>query len=161
MKPVEQTITKHDPENGQYGDCFRACIASVLHLNIEEVPHFADKTETFKEAMVPCQEFLSRYNLSIISYMFKADSAEEIIDLQKQASCWSVSPLTYIIGGISPRGHSHVVVANTAGDFHDPHPESRGSAEIQLSPYKHTSGYKYFTVDWFVVLDTPACVSGN
>lgn len=34
MKPVEQTIL-HPPE----GDCFRACVASILERPIEEVPN--------------------------------------------------------------------------------------------------------------------------
>ncbi len=41
MKPVNSSI-KHDPDNGLYGDCFRACIASVLEMELEEVPHFYD-----------------------------------------------------------------------------------------------------------------------
>lgn len=38
MKPVRQ-LYRHDPANGVYGDCWRACIASVLELPIEDVPH--------------------------------------------------------------------------------------------------------------------------
>lgn len=40
MKPVDQQFL-HNPEKGIVGDCFRACIASVLELPIEAVPHFA------------------------------------------------------------------------------------------------------------------------
>jgi hypothetical protein len=31
---------KHDPEAGTYGDCVRACIASLLEMDAEKVPHF-------------------------------------------------------------------------------------------------------------------------
>ncbi len=41
MKPVFQRVTDHDPINGQIGDCFRAATASILEMNLDEVPHFA------------------------------------------------------------------------------------------------------------------------
>lgn len=31
---------RHDPENGVYGDCQRAIVASLLGLEMSEVPHF-------------------------------------------------------------------------------------------------------------------------
>ncbi len=40
MIPVDQEFM-HDPDAGSVGDCFRACIASVLELPIDAVPHFA------------------------------------------------------------------------------------------------------------------------
>lgn len=42
MKAVFQRVTDHDPINGQIGDCFRAATASILELNLDEVPHFAE-----------------------------------------------------------------------------------------------------------------------
>lgn len=41
MKPVA-TITKHNPETGLIGDCDRACLASLLELPSDSVPHFFD-----------------------------------------------------------------------------------------------------------------------
>lgn len=43
MKPVFQRVTDHDPINGQIGDCFRAATASILEMNLDEVPHFAER----------------------------------------------------------------------------------------------------------------------
>ena len=37
MKPVDQTLLA---SRGEPGDCWRACIASILELPIEDVPHF-------------------------------------------------------------------------------------------------------------------------
>jgi len=39
MTPVFCTV-KQDPENGLYGDCVRACVASILDMKSEDVPHF-------------------------------------------------------------------------------------------------------------------------
>jgi len=41
MNPVKQKI-KHLPHLKQYGDCHRACIVSILELDYDTVPHFAD-----------------------------------------------------------------------------------------------------------------------
>lgn len=41
MIPHAQLI-KHDPDNGDYGDCQRTCIAVILDLHPSEVPHFCD-----------------------------------------------------------------------------------------------------------------------
>jgi hypothetical protein len=35
-------LTRHDPAAGQYGDCVRACIASIMELPTGKVPHFID-----------------------------------------------------------------------------------------------------------------------
>ena len=40
MTPVDQEFL-HDPEAGSVGDCFRACVASVLEVPTAAVPHFA------------------------------------------------------------------------------------------------------------------------
>lgn len=43
MIPLRQR-NKHDPENGVYGDCHRAALASLLELPLDEVPHFCDES---------------------------------------------------------------------------------------------------------------------
>ena len=42
MNPVASRIP-HSPKNGKIGDCLRACVASVLNLRYEDVPHFMDR----------------------------------------------------------------------------------------------------------------------
>lgn len=39
MIPVHCRV-RHDPDAGTYGDCVRACVASILELDAEKVPHF-------------------------------------------------------------------------------------------------------------------------
>ena len=36
---VEQTIL-HDPEKKNYGNCMQACVASLLNIPLNDVPHF-------------------------------------------------------------------------------------------------------------------------
>lgn len=40
MRPQKQLFL-HRPEEGSFGDCWRAAIACVLDLSVETVPHFA------------------------------------------------------------------------------------------------------------------------
>ena len=47
MKP-EMCRIKDDPENNQSGDCVRACIASLLELDAENVPHFFAEPDGLK-----------------------------------------------------------------------------------------------------------------
>jgi hypothetical protein len=35
-----RTLSRHDPDNGTFGDCHRCCVAAILDLAPEEVPHF-------------------------------------------------------------------------------------------------------------------------
>ena len=37
---LQNQTVKHDPENGLYGDCYRACVACLLNLEVDQVPHF-------------------------------------------------------------------------------------------------------------------------
>lgn len=39
MTPVLCRV-KHDPAAGTYGDCVRACIATIMDVDAEAVPHF-------------------------------------------------------------------------------------------------------------------------
>ncbi|MBK8896577.1 MAG: hypothetical protein IPN66_06925 [Candidatus Competibacteraceae bacterium] len=39
MNPTRQTIL-HDKEAGLFGNCLQATLASLLHMPIDEVPHF-------------------------------------------------------------------------------------------------------------------------
>jgi hypothetical protein len=41
MTPYKQLV-KHDPFNGQYGDCARTAIACLLNMHPSEVEHFLE-----------------------------------------------------------------------------------------------------------------------
>ncbi len=108
MKPVDQT-TFGVPG----GNCFSACVASLLELPIEEVPHFgSDDTwwATF-------QAWLKTRDLYAV--LFKVDSDEQR------------PPGLHIVSGRSPR-HSalHAVVGEGAKIVHDPHPSRDGLVSI-------------------------------
>lgn len=102
MKPVDQTVFG-DPT----GNCFSACVASLLGLSIEDVPWFnghADWYAAFRAWLRPRGYY---------PVTFRLDSA------------WR--PDGYAItGGRSPRATSHAVVTLGLDVVHDPHPSREG-----------------------------------
>lgn len=105
MKPVDQTTFGHPG-----GNCFSACVASLLHLSIEDVPYFmgADNWfQAFAEWLRP---------RGFYPVCFKIDTAKD--DLWRPAGF-------YILGGESVRG-PHAIVAREHFDVHDPHPSRAG-----------------------------------
>lgn len=111
MKPVYQT---------QFGDgegnCFAACLASLLEMEIEFTPDFYQlyKSEWFNqftEWMRP---------LGMIPY--HKSQKDAVLPLH---DCY------YLVGGTSPRGISHSVIYLNGKMVHDPHPSGEGLAEIE------------------------------
>ncbi len=112
MTPVDMTDF-----GTKTGNCFQACLASILEVPLDEVPHFmtmrGDWFEHFNNWMAERGLFTVEVSLN----------AEKII------SC--LSPRQWvIITGRSSRGCDHAVVGRSSDDeanpgfllIHDPHP---------------------------------------
>ncbi len=69
MIPVNQKY-KHDPDAGVIGDCFRACLASLLELPLEQVPHFAlESRKAGLESMMPLvKDWLAARGLYLFNF---------------------------------------------------------------------------------------------
>ena len=122
MKKVDQIIT-HDPENGVYGDCQRACIASLLELDINEVPHFHEsgKEDDFHRSL---NQFLGERGLVCIAFKFGSGLVfEDLVSLPDPIDCY------HMIYGYSSRGVFHAVVGLNGEVVHDPHPAKEGLLE--------------------------------
>lgn len=101
MKPVMQTI-KHGEG---IGNCLQACIASILELSLDEVPHFSAEGPYWWECL---SEFLDRYGLEPVQI----------------GTTYRVTGYR-ILTGLSPRGNFlHSVVALGKNVVHDPHPDA-------------------------------------
>ncbi len=109
MKPVEQTILGH-PE----GNCFAACLASILELPLDEVPLF--KMEQWQLAY---NEWLRPSGLAIISVPLP-----EGIQSQPAEILRYFMPGYTILAAQSPRFDClHAVVCWNGEIVHDPHPQ--------------------------------------
>lgn len=106
MKPVNQDIFVNDPQ-GRVGNCLQAAVASILELNLNEVPHFvSDPRDDWRENMIEWLKtkgygFFGTYSL-----------------FYESGYC--------IACGMSPRGVVHAVIYLNGELAHDPHPSRSG-----------------------------------
>ncbi len=117
MIPITQTIL-HDPETNAIGDCFRCCIASLLELNAEKVPHFV---ELFPESWwIETNKWLWMKGFFLQNYPIVA------ID---EDYPFLISDF-HLISGKSPRGLGHTCVGKEGKIVHDPHPSRDGLVSV-------------------------------
>ncbi len=108
MIPIDQII--FDPK---YGDCMRACVASILEVPIESIPNFMeDGPDRFEKAIrdwTKEQDFL-------------------LVDTICEKAVESVFPDCYMIAmGKSPNiDGNHAVVYYNGKMVHDPSPYKKG-----------------------------------
>lgn len=122
MKFVHQTIM-HDPANGQYGDCHRAAIATVLGLEIEDVPHFLHDNCGGEEFTRREKVFLALHNLCPVSIPYQAG---DLGDILRTVEALNGSDLVYLLAGRSRTGCNHSVVCRGGDIVHDPNPQKPG-----------------------------------
>lgn len=113
MKPVDQTLFHGEP--GQIGNCMQAAVASLLELDLDDVPHFAAIEHGWWEAFL---EFCAARGFAVVI----CDPAPS-------------SELLGLAGGPSPRGVLHMVVARGDEVVHDPHPSRAGLEAIRETWY--------------------------
>lgn len=115
MKPVDQTIVPVADEDR--GDCFRACVASLMELPIEEVPDFCLHRDWERRL----EEWLAPRKMGYVEVRINGEEAV-FSPVPRNILC--------IISGHTNRHPKrlHAVVARTEGRgltweyLHDPHP---------------------------------------
>lgn len=118
MKPVDQEFL-HQPEVGQYGDCQRAVIASLLDLPIAEVPHFLQLAKGDPvEYWEGLQLFVASKGFALLTVPAKSGAA----------FFGRAHGFFHEISGPSPRGNgtNHAVVGFDGRIVFDPHPSRAG-----------------------------------
>jgi len=115
MKPVMQTITV-DQITGYWdfvkrsvpGNCFQACVASIMEMPIEAVPHF-----------MLFDPWVDAFYAWMKQMGYQVDFTVDADEVPKDTF--------YILSGRSPRGNfDHAVVAFNGETVHDPHPAGGG-----------------------------------
>jgi hypothetical protein len=126
----------HDAPGGVVGDCFRACVATIMGLPRDEVPHFVklgtgpDGNDVRDDDGQPLWATLTREWLAergLTFYYFDTGTAAPAANRIEQ----SAYPLI-ILSGPSPRGpFPHAIVGDneTGEPVHDPHPSRAGIVE--------------------------------
>lgn len=101
------------------GDCLRACVASLLDLDLDAVPHFVQYVEH------PAGTDSHLWWWALVGFCsahgWKIRYAPEP---EPAPGGWALAD------GMSPRGHMHVVVACDGIVVHDPHPSGAGLVSV-------------------------------
>lgn len=133
MKPVTQTIFAARPDGhstrGLPGNCAQACVASLLELDIEDVPHFAIYVDWFAAMRRWARD---NHDGDFTYFPFPVPDVHAAAWERIQA--WGREHHAHVIlGGPSPRGpFGHVVVGTVDLDVvHDPHPSRAGLLEVE------------------------------
>lgn len=114
MKPVDQTIF-----GWPSGNCFAACVASILELSLDEVPNFMLNHETWFD---DTYRWLAARGYTVL-YVKRDAVASGQVDPRPLIEAGHY----FILGGLSPRGeHLHCVIEHRNVVVHDPHPSRAG-----------------------------------
>ena len=110
MIPVQQTIFGRGPDFGEsVGNCFAACIASILEIPLDDVPNFCNS----QEWVADLRAWLRPWGLYYLDVRIPKKDAD-LLDGY------------HVISGTSPRGCQHSVVGYHGKMVHDPHPSGDG-----------------------------------
>ena len=108
-----------DSPDAEKGDCFAACIASVLEVDLSTLPNFVVWLGHDHEWWARTQKYLhDRFGVTL----FFSESPERH---------WLPDYVLTIAAGPGPRGHRHCCVYDGTGLVHDPHPSGDGLLEVQ------------------------------
>lgn len=114
FRPVKQQF-HHDPANGSWGDCFRACLASLLGLPLGDVPHFMDKGVGSEAAGVASRAWLGARGLMLVEIPMTGDLDPVLSTVEH------FNPgLRFMLSGHSRTGCDHCVICQGGRIIHDP-----------------------------------------
>lgn len=100
------------------GNCFQACIATVLSMPLESIPHFCrDYGDRW------CRHFQEWLNgLGLFAVMMNVPDCMTVDDIVPFGPC--------MVGGDGGRGCKHEVVYSGGVLYHDPLPEGKGLVKV-------------------------------
>lgn len=114
MKPVDQTKL-HSKEGIHNGNCFAACLASLLEIPLWMVPPFEDMFARDDWSMRVDEWLAAMWGKQRVR---KSGHEEHL-------------PEFYIASGLSPRGVRHSVIYSLGAMVHDPHPSRAGIESVE------------------------------
>jgi hypothetical protein len=115
MKPAF-CKTIHDPPMS-HGDCVRACIASILELNSDSVPHFFHDGCNGLVADIRIRDFLAIHGLVRFTTVYPGDiSLAELLAMMSDLN----PSAHYMLTGTTSQGGVHMVVCRGGAIAHNP-----------------------------------------
>lgn len=131
MRKVDQTLLIDDPETG---DCFRACVASVLELPLRAVPHFCG--DRLKEPEFEINGWgIDNWYMNLKTWAKLVGLEVELVKNVEDRKRRDIHGDYIVASGPSPRDPEntlHGVVMNTEEEIiHDPHPSRAGIGSVK------------------------------
>lgn len=118
MTPVKQTLlTDRSIDPPIVGNCFQACVASLLDRPLSDVPHFAEANEW----PLNFHRWLDEQGLTCVEFKDSNPDA--------RAEFWG----HHMIIGPSPRAGKHAVIGLNGEIVFDPHPSNEGLGDGEVS----------------------------
>lgn len=114
MTPVFCATTHNPPET--YGDCLRACIASVLDKPSGEVPHFAHDGADPRVVLKRCREYLNTTGHTVFISQYPPVDRSELFGMMSEDN----PGVIYLLFGLVAEGGGHVVVCQGGRVVHNP-----------------------------------------
>jgi hypothetical protein len=119
MKPVFQS-DRGNPERTEAGDCFRACVASILELPLNTVPHFFQGqrvgTVISPQRETAMQDWFGLRGMGFVTMPLWAETAVEAMGMFGNR----YPNLYYILIGQTRKGVNHAIVCRGNYVAHDP-----------------------------------------
>lgn len=115
-------IVKDDPERGSYGDCLRACVASILDIHdIRDVPHFFwDNCEApiGHERLI---NYLAERDSPLMPFYMGVSGELSVQDVLNVIGAGVNEDACYIlVGRVDDLSNNHAVVCRGTEIVHDP-----------------------------------------
>lgn len=114
MTPI-MCMVRHDPPNS-YGDCVRACIASLLSMPAEHVPHFFHDDCDGVEGVRRIREFLATIGYAVFAVQYDGQATLSDVLAIMNDNC----PTAYYMLFGSTNIGNHVVICQNDQIVHDP-----------------------------------------
>jgi hypothetical protein len=108
-------ITKHNPPHS-YGDCLRACVATILDLPTDYLPNFVDVGVDADGAFTHMRLWLSSMNLAPFITAYPGEHA--MADLLEMQGALNPTSIYVLFGSVS--GGDHCVVCEGGSIVHNP-----------------------------------------
>lgn len=114
MTPRWCTIAHKPPHS--HGDCVRACIATVLDVQTEAVPHFAHDGADPYTVLARARDWLAKGGETVWVTMYPPVERAELLEMLGEHNPDS----TYMLFGMTDSGTGHVVVCQGGRIVHNP-----------------------------------------
>lgn len=123
---VDQTIFVGDPRRP--GNCVAACVATLLDLPLDRVPHFIEFGIAYGDSQ-EVESVSAGNNWWAMMLGFLAGHGLWVVELDKVTDAEVDEPV--LVAGMSPRGVVHQVIYRSGRLWHDPHPSRAGLLDVR------------------------------